>query len=195
MRAGASRAIRRGDLLVDDAGAGGDGVGEVRVDRVAGADRGGDAALRPGRRGALADRRGGEHGHRARRQTERAEQAGEPAADDDDVVDAAQDSGERKSCWAESGIVLVIPGAPRLRTSGQGSPASSESHSLRLESFHRKASGYRSRTAALRAAVRNDSALQIDHALDGAARPGGDQRDRPSPRPAGRPGCRESSAA
>ena len=61
-----------GDLLVDDAVAGGDGVGEVLLDRIAFGHGGGDAALRPGRGGALADRRGGDDGDRPRRQAERA---------------------------------------------------------------------------------------------------------------------------
>ncbi len=43
------------------------------------------------RRGALAERRGGDHGDRTRRELQRAEQAGEAAADDDDVVDAASE--------------------------------------------------------------------------------------------------------
>ena len=50
------------------------------------ATRGGDAALRPRRRGALAERCGGKHGDRTRRQLQRAEQSGKAAADDDDVV-------------------------------------------------------------------------------------------------------------
>ena len=49
-------------------------------------DRGGDATLRPHARGAGAKRCAGQQGHRMRRQLERAEQPGEPAADDDDVV-------------------------------------------------------------------------------------------------------------
>ena len=55
-------------------------------DRVALRHRGGDAALRPGRGSALADRRGGDNGHRSRRQAQRGEQTAEPAADDDDIV-------------------------------------------------------------------------------------------------------------
>ena len=75
--------------LVDEAGAGRDRVGDVALDRVAGADRRGDAALRPGGGGAFADRRAGEDGDRPRRELQRAEEPGKPAADDDDVVDAA----------------------------------------------------------------------------------------------------------
>ena len=51
--------------LVDEPGAGGDRVGDVAFDRVAGADRGGDPALRPGGGGAFADRRAGDDGDRA----------------------------------------------------------------------------------------------------------------------------------
>ena len=49
-----------GDLFVDDAGAGGDRIGEMALDGIAWRHRGGNAALRPGGRGAFADRRGGE---------------------------------------------------------------------------------------------------------------------------------------
>jgi hypothetical protein len=82
--------------LVDQAVTGGDGVGNVLVDGVAGADRRGNAALRPGRGGAFADRRAGNHGDRAGRELQRAEQAGQPAADDDDVVDAFPGGGGKR---------------------------------------------------------------------------------------------------
>jgi hypothetical protein len=59
----------------------------VRVRAVAFADGGGDAALRPCARGPLAERRGGEDGDRPGAELERSEQAGQPAADDDDVVE------------------------------------------------------------------------------------------------------------
>jgi hypothetical protein len=71
---------------VDDAGPSENRVARVRFRRVAVHDRGGDATLRPHARGAGAKRCAGQQGHRMRRQLERAEQPGEPAADDDDVV-------------------------------------------------------------------------------------------------------------
>ena len=77
------------DRLVDQASAGRDRVGRVRLGAVALGDRGGDAALRPRRRGALAQRCRGNHGDRTRRELQRAEQPGEAAADDDDIVGVA----------------------------------------------------------------------------------------------------------
>ncbi len=74
---------------IDQAGTDGDRIGRVRLRAVAFGDRGRDAALRPRRRGALAQRRRGNHGDRTRRQLQRAEQAGETAADDDDIVGVA----------------------------------------------------------------------------------------------------------
>ena len=76
-----------GDVAVDDAGAGGDRILDVGVDRIVGAERGGDAALGAGGRSALADRRRGDHGDGARRQLQRAEQSRQAAADDDDIVE------------------------------------------------------------------------------------------------------------
>ena len=90
MRCGASPTISRAIFVVDDAVAGGDGVGEMLVDEVALGHGGGDAALRPGRRSALADRRRGQDRHGARREAQRGEEAGQPAADDDDVVGDAE---------------------------------------------------------------------------------------------------------
>ncbi len=78
-----------GDVAVDDAGAGGDRILDVGVDRIVGTERGGDAALGAGGRSALADRRRGDHGDGARRQLQRAEQSRQAAADDDDIVDPA----------------------------------------------------------------------------------------------------------
>ena len=49
-----------------------------------------DAALRPARRSALAERRGGQDGDRQRRQLQRGEQARKARADDDDVAVCAQ---------------------------------------------------------------------------------------------------------
>ena len=73
--------------LVDEAGAGRERVGDVLLDAVARTDCGSDPALRQCRRSS-ADRRGGDDRDRARRELERAEEAGQPAADDHDVVDA-----------------------------------------------------------------------------------------------------------
>ena len=70
---------------------------------------GGDAALRPGRRRALPDRRRGKHGHRPRCETERAEQAREPAADDDDVVGGVEPSGLVRSNISSSLSVTPAP--------------------------------------------------------------------------------------
>ena len=67
MRGGAFLGHEAGHVRVDDAGAGGDGVARVRSARRRAADRGGHAALRPGRRAALAKRRRGQHGHLQRR--------------------------------------------------------------------------------------------------------------------------------
>ncbi len=61
----------------------------MRLGAVAFGDGGGDAALRPGAGGALAERCGGNHGDRTRRELQRAEQSGETAADDDDIVGPA----------------------------------------------------------------------------------------------------------
>ena len=87
-RAGFARQSKR-DRLVDQARADRDRVGGMRFRAVAFGDRGGDAALRPRRRGALAERCRGNHGDRTRRQFQRAEQSGEAAADDDDIVGVA----------------------------------------------------------------------------------------------------------
>jgi hypothetical protein len=75
-----------GDIFVDEVRAGSDRIGKVRLDGVALAHRGGDAALRPGGRRALADGRRREDRHGTGRKLERAEQSGQPAADDNDVV-------------------------------------------------------------------------------------------------------------
>ena len=89
MRAPASRAMPSAMPLIDQAGADRDGVGGVRLRAVALGDGGGNAALRPRRRGALAERSRRNHGDRTRRQPQRAEQSGKAAADDDDVIGAA----------------------------------------------------------------------------------------------------------
>ena len=86
--AGFARQSQR-DRLIDQARADRDGVGGVRLRAVAFGDRRGDAALRPRRRGAFAERCRGNHRDRTRRQFQRAEQSGEAAADDDDVVGVA----------------------------------------------------------------------------------------------------------
>ena len=84
-RAGLPRQSKR-DGLVDQPGADRDGIGGVRFRAVAFGDCGGDAALRPRRRSAFAERSRGNHGDRARREFQRAEQSGEAAADDDDIA-------------------------------------------------------------------------------------------------------------
>ncbi len=77
--------------FIDQAGADGDGIGRMRFRAVAFGDRRRNAALRPRRRGALAQRRRGNHGNRTRRQFQCAEQAGETAANDDDIVGGARE--------------------------------------------------------------------------------------------------------
>src|SRR5690606_24026053 len=62
--------------------------GDVLVEGVTGAHGRRDAALRPGRRRPLPDGRGGEDRDGTRRELQRAEETGKPAADDDDIVDA-----------------------------------------------------------------------------------------------------------
>jgi hypothetical protein len=76
------------DAFVDKAGARCDRVGDVTVDGIAGAERGRDATLRPRRGCAFADRRAGDDRDRTRTELQCAEKPGEPAADDDDVVNA-----------------------------------------------------------------------------------------------------------
>ena len=75
-----------GGRLVDQAGAGRDGVARMRVRRVALGHRGRDAALRPGARGALADGCRGEHGDGVWRELQRAEEPGNAAADDENLA-------------------------------------------------------------------------------------------------------------
>ena len=72
------------DLVVDDAGAGCDCILGVALGGIAFVDRRRDAALRPEGGAAGADRRRRENGDRVRRELQRAEHAGESAADDDD---------------------------------------------------------------------------------------------------------------
>ncbi len=57
---------------------------------VVAADGGGDPALCPAGRGTLAERRGGQHGDRQRRQLQRREQAGEARTDDDHIAAGAE---------------------------------------------------------------------------------------------------------
>ncbi len=90
---------RVGDGFIHQTGARDDGVARMRFRCIAFGDRRRDAALRPRARRAFAERRGGDDGDRAGRELQRAEQAREPAADDDDVVlcdliyTASRDSG------------------------------------------------------------------------------------------------------
>jgi hypothetical protein len=82
------RLARHGErhAFVDQAGTGRDRIAGMRLRAVAIGHCRRDPALRPGGRGAVAERCGGEHRHRTRAELERAEQPGEPAADDDDVI-------------------------------------------------------------------------------------------------------------
>ena len=72
-------------ILIDQSGAGGDGIGGVALDGVAGAHRGGDAALGQHARAAGRRWRLGEQEHRRRCQRQRAGKAGDAGADDDDA--------------------------------------------------------------------------------------------------------------
>ncbi len=80
---------KMGDPFIDDAGAGADGVGRVRLGAVAFGDRGGDARLRPQARGAFAEARGRDHGDGKGRKLERGEQAGQAGADHDHAAGPA----------------------------------------------------------------------------------------------------------
>ena len=71
------------DLVVDDAGAGADGVGRVRLGRIAFGHRRGDAGLRPQAGRSFAEMRARHHGDGQRRKLERGEQAGQAGADHD----------------------------------------------------------------------------------------------------------------
>ncbi len=86
MRAGASAATTRGDGLVDNSAAGLDRVAGMRLGRVAEADGGRDAALRPDAGRPLAERRRRNHGDGQRRELQGGEEAREPRPDDDDVA-------------------------------------------------------------------------------------------------------------
>jgi len=85
-----------GDLLIDDTGAGADGVGGMRVRIVAVGDCCGNARLGPEARCAFAEPRRGDHGHRERRKLQRGKQAGKARADNDDA--AARVSRRHMSC-------------------------------------------------------------------------------------------------
>ena len=71
------------DLVIDDAGAGADGVGRVRLWRVAFGHRRRDARLRPQAGRSFAEMRARHHGDGHRRKLERCEQAGQAGADHD----------------------------------------------------------------------------------------------------------------
>ena len=75
--------------LIDQAGADRDRIGGVRLRAVAFGNRRGNAALRPRCRGAFAQSCRGNHRNATRRQFQRAEQSGETAADNDDIVGVA----------------------------------------------------------------------------------------------------------
>ncbi len=90
-----------GDGFVDDAGAGHDGVVGMRLGRVALADGGCDAALRPGARRAFSERRCSNDRHRERRELQCREKSREAGADDDDVAGPERRSagrGSSRSC-------------------------------------------------------------------------------------------------
>ncbi len=77
------------DRFVDETAADGDGVSGVRLRAIAFGHGRSDAALRPGGRRALSERRGRDQRYRPRRELQCTEQSGEAAADDDDVIGAA----------------------------------------------------------------------------------------------------------
>ena len=80
-----SRNLGQSFVVINQPGAGLNRVCGMGFRRVAFADGGGDAALRPGRR-AFAKRGGCKHGDGFRRELQRAEQACETAADNEDVA-------------------------------------------------------------------------------------------------------------
>ncbi len=80
------RGHRLGDCLVDDAGTGNLGIDRVSVRAVAIAYCSRDAALGPGRRSAVTERLGRQHGHRPRRQLQGAEETGQSCSDDQSAV-------------------------------------------------------------------------------------------------------------
>src|SRR5262249_10567002 len=75
------------NCLIDKPAAGRDRIHRMRLWTVAFADRGRDAALRPGGRGALAKRRSRDQCNRTRRKLQRAKQTREPAADDNNIIE------------------------------------------------------------------------------------------------------------
>ena len=131
---------RRGDAGGDggiaEAVAGGQRVGGVQRRIVVLAHGGGDAALRPGRGGALGKRRLGEQDHGLRRQPQRRHQPGQAAADDDGaparserIVSIASSLADRQHALdgaagavGDGGIDrhLVLHGLERAADLGQG---------------------------------------------------------------------------
>ena len=103
---------RQRDRFVDDAAAGRDRIRGMRFGTVAFGHRRGDAALRPGAGSALAERRRGDQRDRTRREFQRAEQSGQAAADDDDVVGPAGEIDGHCRTWHFS---LIMPSSPRTR--------------------------------------------------------------------------------
>jgi len=73
-------------LLIHDAGARRHRVGGMGFRRIARLDGHRDAALRPGARCAVADRRAGQHGDRPGAELQRREEARQPRADDQNVA-------------------------------------------------------------------------------------------------------------
>ena len=76
-----------GDFPVHDAGTCGNRVGHVFLDRVTRHDGGRNAGLSPCRGRTLSNRRSGQHRHRSWSEFQRAEQPGQAAADDDNIID------------------------------------------------------------------------------------------------------------
>ena len=74
------------------------------------------------------DRRRGEHGHRPRREPERAEQAGEPAADDDDVVGGVEPRNSVRSSIARHSL-------PSPRHRGRGSGVGNDARPAVIDGF------------------------------------------------------------
>ena len=112
-RCGAARVKRSTTSAHAKPVAGGERVGRVQFRAVVGAERGGEAALRPECRAFGAERRLGDDDDRARREAQRGHQAGEPGADDRDAAV------ERAKIGAHSAIILST--ARRARSAIAGS--------------------------------------------------------------------------
>src|SRR5690606_15004264 len=104
-------------VLIDDAGAGADGVGSVCLRRIAFTNGCRDATLRPGARRALAEGGRGDERDWSRRELEGGEQAGEARADDDDIA---------TSCWLICSSALDHGDATRAAAADRGTRGGSE---------------------------------------------------------------------